>query len=137
MPEEVRNRLMVVTIRTIDSFQSGDGRMVILDAVIARNRNGGPGFFTDPHRLNVATSCAHDCFIIVIDMAILGELEGDLRSGRNDILGEFRSDQGPEFLRDLLLEYRNSNSVFEYPIQDETIPIKEPFLVRSMALVQK
>ena len=137
MPEEVRSRLLAVTIRTIDSFQSGENQMVILDAVIAQKRDGGPGFLTDRHRLNVATSCAQDCFILVIDMGILDGLEGDLRYSSDRISGESRLDQDPEYLRALLLQYRNSNSVLDYPIKDDEIFIQGPFLTKSLTLIQR
>ena len=137
MPKELRDRIMKITIRTVDSFQSGEGRMVIFNAVIAKKREGGPGFLTDRHRLNVATSCARDCFILVIDMEILSsELRGNLRPNYVATApGQIRAENDPRFLRDLLLEYRNSNSVLDYPIEIDEIPVQSRILNESMLLV--
>ena len=82
---EICSTIPPIDARTIDSFQSGQGSMIILDAVIAITRDGGPGFLTDRRRLNVATSCAMDCFVMVIDMGILRELHGSLYSVHSEL----------------------------------------------------
>ena len=132
----IRGKLRDIDIRTVDSFQNCEGRMVILDAVIAVSREGGPGFLTDRHRLNVATSCARDCFVLVVDMGIVRELQGDLRSIRNGPSRQVRADKDPAFLRGLLMEYRNSNSILDFPIRDDEIPVKGWILEKSMSDMQ-
>ena len=114
-----------VDVRTIDSFQSGEGSMIILDAVIATVRDGGPGFLTEHRRLNIATSCARDCFVLVIDMGILKELQGDLRSVHSVLYHQERIEKDPRYLRDFLSHYERSSSVHTFPIGADDLPAME------------
>jgi len=68
--EQEFGTLGAIAVTTIDSYQGGQNRAVILDFVRS-NRSGKLGFTGDPHRLNVALSRAEDYLSIVWDSRTL------------------------------------------------------------------
>ena len=117
-----------IGVHTVDSFQGNGNHLIIFDAVDAKLR--GLGFVTNKSRLNVATSRARDCFIMVIDMTIAPNLEGYLHISQNEEEANEQEDSiesinpygGGKHLKSLLEHYHNRCAEHEMEIDDTKVP---------------
>ena len=112
-----------IGIRTVDSFQGGEASVVFSDMVVAKMREGNPGFITDPRRLNVALTRGRDATIVVGDTDVF--LEQDAKAVEKRLKDNPEQTVKPQFdatvknvLRRMFQFYRDNIAIFQYSETD-------------------